>query len=99
MPQSPTDQAGDKLAVLVRSRDGVLFEGEAYAVTAINAKGLFDVLPRHSNFISFVRDKVVVTKLDRTKEEFPIQSGVMKVAGNDVAVYLGVLGANIMPSK
>ena len=79
------------LQVFVRNRESVTFKGEALAVTSYNDQGIFDILPQHSNFISMIKNNITIHKIDQTKEEFAIQSGVMKVANNSVTVYIGQL--------
>lgn len=74
--------------VRIQSRKGVLYEGDAHGVTGYNEKGIFDILPNHSNFISVIRDKVVVYEASKQKKEVPVGKAVLKVAGNKVNIYL-----------
>lgn len=78
------------LQVIIRDRKGVSWEGGATVVSSINSVGPFDVLAQHANFISIIKNRIVVTKLDKTKQEFNVDSGVMQVRENKVMVYLGV---------
>lgn len=78
------------LQVVIRDRKGVAWEGEAIVVSSINSVGPFDVLPQHSNFISIIKNRIVVTKPDKSKQEFNVGSGVMQVRENKVMIYLGV---------
>jgi F0F1-type ATP synthase epsilon subunit len=80
----------DLLQVIVRSRQGVVFEGELYAVTSYNTKGLFDVLPKHTNFISMIQKKVILRQADGRTDEISLDNGVMLVENNQVTVFLGV---------
>ena len=79
------------LFLIVRERERVLFEGEASALSSFNERGLFDILPEHTNFISLIKDFLVVHKLDGTQSEIKIKDGVLKVYKNRVWVYLGIL--------
>lgn len=83
-----SDQKQLAIAVTVRSREKIVFEGEAIAFTSVNQKGIFDVLPQHENFISIVRDVVVIHQEEGKREEFKVERGVMKVKENKVHVYL-----------
>lgn len=74
--------------VTVRSREKVVFEGEAIAFTSVNQKGIFDVLAQHENFISIIKDVLVVHREKDKKEEFKVERGVIKVRENKVHVYL-----------
>ena len=42
------------MAVKVYAPFQVYFEGDAYSVSAINATGPFDILPKHHNFLLYV---------------------------------------------
>lgn len=79
------------LQVSVRDRTGILYEGTAEAVSSYNAKGLFDILPLHANFISLISQSLTIHLAERVRKEIPIESGVLVVAKNRVAVYLGIL--------
>ncbi len=59
----PSDISGT-IRVRARSREEVTFEGEALALTSVNDKGKFDVLPNHANFISLIKDYVIIKKKD-----------------------------------
>jgi F0F1-type ATP synthase epsilon subunit len=77
------------ISVVIKNKDGTLFEGVARALTSYNEKGIFDVLPMHENFISVVRDFIRIYKTDGKKQDMRITSGVLKVLGNKVDVYIG----------
>ncbi|MEK7155181.1 MAG: hypothetical protein AAB697_03585 [Patescibacteria group bacterium] len=78
------------LTVIVRDRKGIVWQGEATVVSSINSVGPFDVLQNHANFISIIKTRLLVTKIDKTKQEFNVDSGVMQVRENNVMIYLGV---------
>ena len=78
------------LRVTVRSRQGLVFDGRLFAVSSRNAKGVFDVLPMHTNFVSMITDKVVLRRPDGKKDELRVSSGVMVVENNQVKIFLGV---------
>lgn len=81
----------DILKVNIKNRDKVVFEGEATAITSVNDKGTFDVLSQHVNFITLIKDTVIVHKQDNTEVSFPVTNGVLKVFENTVQVYLGIV--------
>jgi F0F1-type ATP synthase epsilon subunit len=83
----------ESLMVEVRSRQGLVFEGELAAVTSYNTVGQFDVLPRHSNFISMINKRVILRRHDGRTDEINLENGVMMVEENTVHIFLGV--ANI----
>lgn len=86
-----SDIHGDLLKVLIRNRDSVVFEGEAKAVTAINDKGIFDVLPEHANFIAIIKNTITLHKSDNSELPLPIKSGVIRVNSNEVHIFLDLI--------
>lgn len=88
MAQSPSNN--NILLVKVRSPESTLFDGEAKAVSSINEKGRFDVLPQHAHFISLISELLVIYDKDDKLRTIKIDSGVMKVMENKVDVFLGI---------
>lgn len=78
------------LWVIIKRPDRMEFSGNAKAVTSINMRGLFDVLPFHSNFISLIKDQVTIHLEEREPLIFKLQSGILKVTGNTVTVLIGI---------
>lgn len=80
------------LFVLIRSRDKTFFKDKVKAVTSFNEKGIFDVLPEHTHFITLIKDKVILHKASgKDTEEIKIDGGVMRVFNNNVDIYIGVV--------
>lgn len=82
--------AAKLISVTIRDRQGVQFEGQVRAISGVNSKGPFDVLPIHTNFITILRKKLTLHKIDGTKQEIAADSGVMRVLQDKIEVYLGV---------
>lgn len=76
------------LAVTVSSREGMLFEGAASSVSSVNDRGPFDILPQHQNFISIIRQGIIIRAGDT--REISLKTGVLKVRENRVEVYVGI---------
>lgn len=74
----------------VRDINTIIFEGYVKALTSINDRGLFDILPFHTNFISIIKEKIIIHKEDGTQQEIPIDAGVLKQLNNTVQVFLGI---------
>ncbi|KKU63078.1 MAG: hypothetical protein UX87_C0035G0001, partial [Candidatus Amesbacteria bacterium GW2011_GWA1_47_16] len=74
------------LKVTVRSRQGLVFEGELGAVSSYNQKGPFDVLPLHTNFVTMISKRVVLHRADGKREEIIVDNGVLLVEKNEVKV-------------
>ena len=78
------------LDVYVRSRTKNYFQGSARSLTATNKTGQFDILPMHANFITMVKDWVIVDKGLSTEKKIEFTSAVISVNGNHLDVYVGV---------
>jgi F0F1-type ATP synthase epsilon subunit len=79
-----------KIHVVIKNKETVFFEGDATALSSFNDIGLFDVLPMHENFISLIRDKVILHLNEKEQKEFKIRNGILKVKNNNVNIYLGL---------
>ena len=88
---SKDQKRGNDLSILVRDRSGIIFEGNADSVSSVNEHGEFDVLALHANFISLIRNELILRVHGAIIKRFPITSGLVKVAENRVEVYLGVV--------
>lgn len=92
----PTEQAVNNpsgkptMAVKVYAPFQVYFEGQALSVTAENATGPFDVLPRHKNFLCMlVPCQLKVNSLDGEKI-IKIHRALMHVKADQVVVFMDV---------
>lgn len=88
--EAPSPSAGKNLSVSIRNREKVIFEGDAIALSSVNAEGPFDVLPQHINFISIIKEYIVIYKPDRSKQEYKLRVGLMKVSGNKIEIFVGI---------
>src|SRR3989344_5767053 len=78
------------LEVYIGSPEKTLFEGLAKAISSYNDVGPFDVLGRHENFISTIKNSLKVTLQNGKKREYKIGNGIMRVNNNIVQVFLGI---------
>ncbi len=76
------------LSVVIRNRDKILFNGNAYAVTSTNDKGVFDILSQHENFISILKEKVIIHLTQKESQEIQIDNGVIRVYKDKVQIYI-----------
>jgi len=76
------------LTVVVRNKDKVLYSGQVAAVTSINDKGIFDILPQHANFISLIKEKVIIHPSLKKNNEIQIENGILRVYKDKVYVYV-----------
>ncbi|HLC93627.1 MAG TPA: hypothetical protein VJG85_01280 [Patescibacteria group bacterium] len=79
----------NKLQVKIKSATRTHFDGEAFSITSYNDTGVFDVLPQHANFITVIKDRVIVNKGMKDQVEVRVENGVLSVKGDRVNVYLG----------
>lgn len=86
------NQASNKetLNVFIKSRSKTYFQGEALSVSSNNATGVFDILPRHANFITLINDYITVVTQEKEVKKFEIESGVLRVLSDRVNIYLTV---------
>lgn len=78
------------LNVEVRSRQGVVFSGDLAAITSYNLVGQFDILPEHTNYVSMIKKKLILRRVDGRVEEMNVDSGIIMVESNKVKVFVGV---------
>jgi len=78
------------LTVNIRSRKKSFFEGKTRTVTSLNDNGEFDILPQHANFVSLIRNYLVLNKGTKEEQKFVISTGVLRVKENKVDVFLDV---------
>lgn len=78
------------IPLTVKSRDEIIYQGEVLAVSGVNGKGPFDILPYHGNFISIVTNKLSVLTPNRETQEITVDEGVLRVFENKIEVFLGV---------
>lgn len=76
--------------ITIENANTVIFKGEANALTSYNEKGIFDILPFHTHFISIIKTAVIIHHTDGKKQELPIDGGVLRVLENGVDVLLGI---------
>src|SRR4051794_8035534 len=86
-PKESQEQSSDVVQCKVYSPFKVYFEGAAKSVSAESAKGPFDILPRHHNFITLLVPCQLVIRTENDEEQlFDIGGGIMHVKANDIIV-------------
>lgn len=67
------------------------YDGDAFSITAVNATGPFDILPRHHNFISLLSAcDLVIRSAAAGEQKIIISGGIMHVKADQVIVFLDV---------
>jgi hypothetical protein len=86
-------KAGGQLTMQVRVyspfRD--YYDGDAFSITAENATGPFDILPRHHSFISLLSAcDLIIRQAVGGEQKIVISGGIMHVKADQVIVFLDV---------
>lgn len=79
-----------KINVVIRIREKILLEERINAVTSYNDQGVFDILYGHENFISLIRQSVIIHRAGINDQEIKIDNGIMRVHQNNVYFYLNL---------
>jgi len=66
------------------------FEGEAIAVSSKNQLGNFDILPGHTNFITFIFKELTIHLDKKKKISFQFERGILEVSEDNVNIFLGL---------
>lgn len=81
----------DTLHLTIRSREGIMYQGEVYSVSSENDDGKFDILPQHSNFITLMQGVLIVRNTNGQIQNIQTGSnGILRVRDNKVEILLGV---------
>lgn len=78
------------LYLKIRDRENVFFQGEIKSLSSTNAKGKFDVLQGHANFITLVRETLIVRPKEGEERVFDVKNGVMRVLQGRIEIFLGM---------
>lgn len=78
------------LHLYIRDRTKVISNTDVRMISGVNEKGNFDILPLHSNFISLIEQRIVMVRMDGTKEEIVVNNGILRCIENRVEIYIGV---------
>ena len=77
----------EPIHVRINSPEKIFWEGDVTSITSENAKGPFDILPFHTNFISIIRDKDIHIKTNGKVETFKFPVSVLSAHSNTVCIY------------
>ena len=86
-------EANGELSMYVRvySPYREYYDGQAFSISAENATGPFDILPRHHNFISLLNAcDIVIRTINKGDRRIRIGGGLMHVKADQTIVFLDV---------
>lgn len=78
-----------KLHVFVMTGDSIVYDDKATSVSSRNERGRFDILPMHTNFISIIKEFVIIQISPEEKKEIVIKNGIMRVYEDNVQIFVG----------
>ncbi len=86
-----TKNAKLSMEVKVHSPFRDYYDGQAFSISAVNATGPFDILPKHHNFISLLSAcDLIVRTVKSGDQKIRIAGGIMHVKADKVIVFLDV---------
>mgnify|MGYP001602947546 CR=1 FL=1 len=80
------------ISVTIYSPESVIYKGKVKAITSVNDKGKFDILAFHSNFISIVKDYLILHEPQGSEKVFKLKQGVLRLVNNQLSIFLGLEG-------
>lgn len=78
------------LKITIHDAEKIVYEGTADSISSYNERGVFDILPYHTQFIAIIKKSITVHKKGEEKKEFTIDVGIVEVLRNEVNVFLGI---------
>lgn len=89
--QSKTSSGRPTMRLKVQAPYRVYYDDNVYSVSAENATGPFDILPRHHNFISILKaGELKIDGASAGQQKIIISGGLMRVESDQVVVFLDV---------
>ncbi|OGK35335.1 hypothetical protein A3A93_02900 [Candidatus Roizmanbacteria bacterium RIFCSPLOWO2_01_FULL_38_12] len=88
--QQPNVSQPVNLQISILSPDKIIYLGQAEAVTCKNEKGVFDILPLHSNFISLIDDYIIIHLPRGREHKIKIGRGLLKAIENKITILLNI---------
>ena len=68
----------------------VYFEGDALAMSAVNATGPFDILAKHEDFLTILLPCKIIVQTAQGKKEIPLERGIVQVNKDRVWVFSNI---------
>lgn len=90
--EQPVQSHGGKptMAIKVYAPFKIYYEGEGYSVSAVNATGPFDILPKHHNFLCMLVPCQLVIETPEGQKVIKISRALMHVKSNRTVVFVDV---------
>jgi hypothetical protein len=79
------------MRVKVHSPFRIYYDGPAFSISAENATGPFDILPKHHNFISLLTPcDLIIRTVTQGSQKVRITGGIMHVKADAIIVFLDI---------
>ncbi len=78
------------VAVKIYAPFRIYYEGAAYSISAINATGPFDILPRHHNFLCLLMPCDIIVHTPQGVKIVRITRALMHVKADKVTVFVDI---------
>jgi F0F1-type ATP synthase epsilon subunit len=89
-PTTPSHGSKPTIAIKVYAPFKVYYEGDGYSISAVNATGPFDILPRHHNFLCMLVPCTLNIETSEGHQSIKISRALMHVKANRVVVFVDV---------
>lgn len=83
-------KSGPAMRVKVYSPFKVYFDEQASSVSAVNATGPFDILPKHHNFITLLAAGEITVRTPTDTKKIRISGGLMHVKADKTTIFLDI---------
>lgn len=78
------------LEIIVIKTDQMIFRGMAKSFSSINDQGKFDILPDHQNFISIIKNYMIIRTTSGKNHHIDIEEAVLHLKNNKLVVFTGI---------
>lgn len=78
------------MAIKVYAPFKIYYEGEGYSLSAVNATGPFDILPRHHNFLCMLVPCNLKLQTPDGEKVIKIHRALMHVKADSITVFVDV---------
>ena len=82
--------AAKTFKVKVRDTENIIYDGEVDRISSYNEVGPFDIYPMHANFISILRQELVLYSNNTRVKELKFEQAVLKVKQDTANIFLGI---------
>jgi len=66
--------------------EGVVFNNQIQDLIVKGAVGELNILPRHTNFVTFIQAGPLKVRTGKEAQEFHLTDGILKVEGDEVTI-------------